>query len=194
MCPEHQILSVYLDGELPSPWKEKMENHLAECPGCRKKLEAYRALSVSGAMKAAESFRLESAKERVWRNLETGRGERPSPKAGTMYHAPSIWRKSVSLPLPAVAAAALLIVLGMFWLTGPAKEAETRNTIIAADADFETPGIIPVSDMNGVLQYLGNRDSGDFLILRLPESRNFMSSGEPTIMKAADYTRRKLQQ
>jgi hypothetical protein len=189
MCPEHQILSVYLDGELPSPWKEKMENHLAGCLACRKKLEAFRA--VSGAMKAGEMSMPESAKERVWRNLEAGR-QGALPARG--HRAPSIWRKSVSIPLPAAAAAALLIVLGALWLLRPAGEAEARNTIIAADTDFETPGIIPVSDMDGVLQYLGNRDSGDFLILRLPESRNFMSSGEPTIMKAADYTRRKLRQ
>ncbi|MDR2134087.1 MAG: zf-HC2 domain-containing protein [Treponema sp.] len=193
MCPEHQILSVYLDGELPSPWKEKMEDHLAGCPGCRKKLETYRAVSVPGAVKAAEKSLLESAKGRVWRNLEAGREKRVSPGQGTLRHGASIWRKRVSVPLPAAAAAALLVLLGAFWLARPAEEADARNTIIAAEADFETPGIIPVSDMNGVLQYLGNRDSGDFLILRLPESRNFMSSGEPTIMKAADYTRRKLQ-
>jgi hypothetical protein len=43
--------------------------------------------------------------------------------------------------------------------------------------------------MESVLQYLGSNDTGDILILRLPESRNFASYGEPAIIKAADYTR-----
>ncbi|MDR1319268.1 MAG: zf-HC2 domain-containing protein [Treponema sp.] len=190
MCPEHQILSVYLDGELPSPWKEKMESHLAECPGCREKLETYRARSVSAAAKAGEKAMLERARERVWRKLEAG-GK--ASRGSGARRVPPVWRKSVPVPVPALTAAALLLVLGTLWLLRPAEDDGARNAVIMADTNFEMPGIIPVSDMNDVFQYLENKDSGDFLILRLPESRNFMSSGEPTIMKAADYTRRKPQ-
>jgi hypothetical protein len=50
--------------------------------------------------------------------------------------------------------------------------------------------MVPVSDMNGIMQYLGQEDTADFVIIRLPESRNFVSSGEPTLVKAADYSRR----
>jgi hypothetical protein len=56
---------------------------------------------------------------------------------------------------------------------------------------FDPPGIVPTTNLNEVLQYLGNRDPGDILIIRLPESRSFTSSGEPAIIKAADYSRRK---
>ena len=48
--------------------------------------------------------------------------------------------------------------------------------------------IVPITDLNGVLQYLGNDDSPDIMIIRLPESRSFMSSGEPAIIRAADYS------
>ncbi|MDR1374663.1 MAG: zf-HC2 domain-containing protein, partial [Treponema sp.] len=122
MCPEHQILSVYLDGELPSPWKEKMESHLAGCPGCRKKMETYRAISASGAAGAGERAMLERARERVWRKLEAGgKASRGSP---ALYRVPSVWRKSISVPVPALAAAALLLVLGAFWLLRPAEDAD----------------------------------------------------------------------
>jgi hypothetical protein len=43
--------------------------------------------------------------------------------------------------------------------------------------------------MENVLQYLSSRDNGEIIILRLPESRNFVNYGEPAIIKAADYTR-----
>jgi hypothetical protein len=36
-------------------------------------------------------------------------------------------------------------------------------------------------------QYLGGDDSGDIVIIRLPESRSFNSYGEPAIIRAAEY-------
>jgi hypothetical protein len=97
------------------------------------------------------------------------------------------------VPLPAAAAAAALIVfaLAMFWLKRPAEPAAMPNMILASEEDLGPAGMAPVSDMNGVLQYLSGADSGDILILRLPESRNFTSSGEPAIIRAADYSRRR---
>jgi hypothetical protein len=103
-----------------------------------------------------------------------------------------LWRRTVSLPLPAAAAltaaaAAFVIVFASTWLRQPAAESRVQNTPVAAGIDLNLQGMVPVSDMNGVLQYLGDTDAGDIVILRLPESRNFKSSGEPTILKAADY-------
>jgi len=65
---------------------------------------------------------------------------------------------------------------------------EKSNFILAAEE--EIPEIIPAAtDLNGVLQYLG-ADGSDIIILRLPESRNFSRSGDPAIIRAADYSRR----
>jgi hypothetical protein len=191
------MLSVYLDGELPSPWKEKMEKHLALCVSCRDRLDAYRetacrlkeaeAASPGGdpaAVSAGEAA-LERAKDRVWlrlQNLEAGDTGRP---------APGIWRRSVSIPLPAAAAAAVIfcIALAAFWFRQNAGTPQIQD-MTAAGMELDLRGIVPVSDMHGVLQYLGDRDTGDIVILRLPESRNFMSSGEPTILKAAELPAR----
>jgi hypothetical protein len=60
-----------------------------------------------------------------------------------------------------------------------------------ASIESDIPGIIPVSDMPQVLQYLGNQDNkGDIVIIRLPESQNFTRSGEPALIRAVDYSRR----
>jgi hypothetical protein len=45
------------------------------------------------------------------------------------------------------------------------------------------------ADMNSFLQYLENEDSADFMIIRLPETRSFSNHGQPTIIKASDYSR-----
>jgi len=60
---------------------------------------------------------------------------------------------------------------------------------LAAETEFDAPDIIPASNMESVLQYLGSRDNGEIIILRWPESRNFVNYGEPAIIRAADYSR-----
>jgi hypothetical protein len=191
------MLSVYLDGELPSPWKEKMETHLALCASCRDRLEAYREMSrglkkadaapagpdASPAAKiSAGEAGLEAAKDRVWlriQRLETGDARRRPAR--------ELWRRSVSIPLPAAAAAAVILFTALaVLLFRQNTAAPSMQDMAAAGIDLDVRGIVPVSDMHGVLQYLGDKDTGDIVILRLPESRNFMSSGEPTILKAAD--------
>jgi hypothetical protein len=89
------------------------------------------------------------------------------------------------VPLPAVAAvaaAALILAFGVFFVRSP-RQASPADSALTYSA-LET--LAPASDLNGILQYLGD-DSPDIVIIRLPESRSFMSSGEPAIIRAADY-------
>jgi len=195
-CPHKELLSVYFDGELPSPWKEKMELHVSGCASCARALEAYKSLSLKPS--DADVAAVNSARERVWRTLETGgavpaaTGAAPAAFTRRMPGTGAIWRRRVSIPLPAAAAVVVLfIALALFLiLRAPgAGTAETPGMAIASETDFESPGIIPAADMASVLQYLSGRDGGDTLILRLPDSRNFVNYGEPAIIRAADYSR-----
>jgi hypothetical protein len=189
MCPDYQILSVYLDGELPSPWKEKMEGHLAQCEKCREKLAAYRLTDGSPELAPAA---LAQVRERVWQRLQdAGTGRKYShiienrPLGNTVF-----WRRNIPIPFPAIAAAAILVIAMTFlWIRRPVENA-VQDTAIAASEELDMRGMAPLTDIRGVLQYLSNNDSSDYVILRLPESRNFISSGEPAIIKAADYSRR----
>ena len=222
MCPEPQLLSIYMDGELPSPWKEKMENHLTECSLCREKFENFKRLqelfkkdthqrrtiversvpeSGLSSQKGSEALML-SSKEKVWRNLESRqrfRSDRSIRRAGQV-RGYDLLRRRLSIPLPAAAAAAVIIALATaLWVRGgsvnnsgfaskPLESAERTAGFMLA-AEEEMPGIIPAADINGVLQYLGS-DRPDIIILQLPESRNFLRSGEPAIVRAADYSGR----
>ena len=210
MCPDPQLLSIYIDGELPSPWKEKMESHFSQCSVCREKLENLQRLqellkkdtterrTIAGKNAADaegsesvsaehETEFMEEARTRVWQKLESRRRF----KSGT-----GLWRRRLSIPLPAAAAAAVIIaLLTALWVrdgrvknNGFAQQPqEPVNFILAAEDEF--PGIIPTADISGVLQYLTS-DGKDVIILRLPESRNFSRTGEPAIIRAADYPRR----
>jgi hypothetical protein len=200
MCPDRQILSVYLDGELPSPWKEKLETHLASCFGCRKIIESWK--QVSGSLREPEDPGL---KERVWEGLNS-RVSLAETAERIIYRekAANLWRRSVTLPFPAVvlgaaAAAALVFFFVSLWLRPPAPAPDSApNSAMARlpleASELEITNISPLNDISGVLQYLGSTDSNDIVIIHLPESRNFQSAGEPKIIRAADYSQRRAQQ
>jgi hypothetical protein len=186
-CSFRQWLSVYYDGEMDPQYKKEMENHIAGCADCAKQLEAYRKISVSFA--PAGDDLLEEAQKRVLQKLETagrysGYGNRP------VWGAP-IWKRRVSMPVAAVVAAVLaLFAITFLWIVrSPGKPGRIETTNMAITAETEIiPDILPVSGMESVLQYLGGNDTGEIIILRLPESRKFASYGEPSIIRAADYT------
>jgi hypothetical protein len=132
---------------------------------------------------------MESAKERMWKKLEAG--GRFHSRPARHISGISFWRRNISIPIPAAAAAAAVFIVtcATLWVRQPVGPELIPQMALASENSFETPGIIPVADMNGVLQYLDSRDNEDVLILQLPESRSFMTSGEPVILKAADYSR-----
>jgi len=186
-CSFRRWLSIYYDGEMDSPWKEKMEAHIAGCPDCAKQLAAFKNISLSLA--PAEDELPDEAQQRVQQKLETsghysGYGDRPG-------WAPPLWKRRISIPIPAAAAAVfILIALAFLWARSPGRLEKTGAVNMAITAETEIlPDVIPFSGMESVLQYLGSTDTGDIIILKLPESRNFASYGEPAMIKAADYTR-----
>lgn len=190
MCPDRQLLSVYLDGELPSPWREKLESHLASCLECTMRLDLYR--SVGGNSEAAASMpaadmpsaeRIEAAKTRVWRNIVglDNVARRPAERG---------WRRKLVLPLPAAVAAVLAVAAAAALVGGPVVAGISKDREVARIAN-DVQGAIPVSDMAGVLSYLEAQDaSTNIVIIQLPESKSFTPSGEPSFVRAADYVRR----
>jgi len=185
-CPDRQWLSIYFDNEMDSPWKEKMESHIAGCADCAKQIEEYKKISLS--FTPAKNELLEEAQQRVLQKLETG-GFYSGYKNRPDWGPPPIWKRRVSIPIPAAAAAVfILIALALLWIIRSPGKIDLSNMAITAETEI-IPDILPVSGMESVLQYLGSNDTGEIIILRLPESRKFSSYGEPAIIKAADYPR-----
>jgi len=172
-CPDRQMLSVYLDGELPSPWKEKLESHVLDCPLCAGRIKAYKSISQGNA--TGEETTVNEAGERVWQRLNVSRSGKMFPRRRT------IWRRSVSLPIPA--AALLIAGLAFAFLFLRTPDAASINHI--SETEFD----VPVQDIESVIEYLIGRGGSEMLILRLPESQSFVSNGEPAVVMAADYSR-----
>jgi hypothetical protein len=133
------------------------------------------------------------AKDRVWAKIAGPEGESQKVSGFRLIKRgrPAGWNRTVSVPLPAAAAAAVFVIAAFVVLfnirqAGGIPVQDPVSSAVGTDVQ----GIIPVTDMNGVLQYLSSQETADYMIIRLPESRNFSSSGEPALLKAADYTGR----
>jgi len=184
-CSFRQWISVYYDNEMDPQYKKKMESHIAGCADCSKQLEAYKKISLSLPQPCGQL--MGEAQQRALQKLEAGRlysgyGSRPA-------WGPPIWKRRVSIPIPAAAAVVFMIIaLAFLWFTRSPVKMDSANMAITAETEI-IPDIIPFSGMETVLQSLGSTDTGEIIILRLPESRRFASYGEPAIIKAADYSR-----
>jgi hypothetical protein len=160
-------------------------------------MESYRLFSAPEAGLPID--KLEKAKARVWQNLEK---RYPARQTGSHPARGSFWGRRVSIPMPAVAAAVLLVIAAALWVSQYKKDQPFPNMTLSSEEysiqpaqgngfpNFD-PKLSAMRDLDEVIQYLGSSESGDILIFRLPESRNFFSSGEPAIIKAADYSRRR---
>jgi predicted anti-sigma-YlaC factor YlaD len=191
MCPDRQILSLYLDGELPSPWKEKLEAHLASCQECRNRLEQYQKLS--SVLEGNRMVALPETESRVWNRMIS---QIPAQSGAASNY--QIWRRSVSLPVPLAAAAAavfavvlFLAVQGLQYPNSAQEQGLSYGIAASIGTDIEDmysmSDMPPMSDMNSVLQYLSKQESSDYVLIELPESRSFSSYGEPALLRAADY-------
>ena len=204
MCPDKQFLSVYFDGELPSPWKERMEQHLETCSGCRENLEAYRKMArclnaggeKGGLLEAPEAAVIEAAAARVWKRLE-GRKRRADGKPRRFLPAriPNMFTAAAA---GAVAATAIICFLLLFSQSQNSKNsvpqltgtAENFAGIVPVNDDPDAPDIIPASNMNDILRYLESDDSSNIVIIKLPERKKFSRYGDPAFINASDYSRR----
>jgi len=176
-----------------------MEDHLEICTECKAALASYANLGKH--LDDLNEENIMAARERVWKKLTAptlvvskDTGPRVIIEPNQRYFRQRLWNRSI--PLPVAAAAAVLIIVAMFAIFGLRDSGRGRSQdLMAAIPDYlpivgNDQGMVPISDMSTVLQYLSNLDNGDFMVIRLPESKNFIRPGEPALINAADYSRR----
>ena len=201
MCPDRQIISLYFDKELPSPWKEKMETHLESCPKCQAELSRYRQLGEN--LRDLQEGNMQAAQERVWKKLSAPELIVNEGYKTNFYRTKkSIWSRSITLPLPVAAAAILAIVFSLVFTL--MRTNNISHDAVAVVPEQVTPiaqewsstvlgddlaTIFPTMDMDIFLHHIMDQSEGDFIVVRLPESRRFSRTGQPTLINAADYSR-----
>jgi anti-sigma factor RsiW len=183
MCPDREILSAWLDGEIDAPWDRALEEHVGACPDCRSRLERLETVRRSLLEAPVPDWR--PAMERVRSSL-VARGLARVPPA-------PVWRRSVSLPLPAAAAAAVLILL----LAGALAVSVVRSSIgmvritQRGASGTEIRIAAPVSDLESLLRSIDSGTGAPEDVITLPKDVQLVPVGEPLMGTETEISRRK---
>jgi anti-sigma factor RsiW len=191
MCPDRDLISAYVDGEVPSPWNERIEEHLGSCAKCSALASSYVELGtrLREELSAGELESLARLRPRVEALLGGLSAVEPETKAPRVAYSRKSLRRSISLPLP-LAAAAVLLVLLLGGATALIALRPSRGTAIQTVASSEiAPRPLEAkaqpASMDELLRYLEARDGQVTLTINLPSGTTFGSVGKPVIVRSA---------
>ncbi len=201
MCPDRDLLSAYVDGEVPEPWNGRLKNHIADCGACTRAVEGFRALSGRIRAVGVAEFDESAALSRMRAGMEAALAAHGEPAVRVSSSAPGhsaeFWRRRIALPLPAAAAAAVaLVALLALTLSGSFAGAGNAASILAAApasgpiqamataAELPAPGGGRSISMDELLRYLDTKSGQAALTIHLPSGASFDNSGTPVIQVA----------
>lgn len=146
-CPDKDLYSAYVDGELESPWKEKIEAHLASCEKCSVIVDSYKKMSLKLSENSFPELDLDGSFLKLYAKRQDCLKRMEINK-----NKPTSWfYKSNKIPVPALAAAALFL----FMLT-PIIVLSTRESLDPSGAvtatEFKSVDSI-VSDLKPVNKF-----------------------------------------
>ena len=129
-CPDSDLYSAYVDGEIPSPWKEKLAAHLTVCPSCKHREMQYRMLAeqLRRGMAPSPGIDLESSFLRLEARRRSTLGAK---KLAAERFNPAWTRSSVRIPLPALAAMFLAALFLPVYFTLKSSSGTAGSTQVA---------------------------------------------------------------
>lgn len=174
MCPDPQVLSAYFDGELGDRWASEIRRHLETCNDCAGQVEAFSSLRSSLTNLPAPD--LEISKDRSLNQIRLRHTYGPRP---------SLWTRTVKLPIPVVAAAAaLMIVLSVGLVISLLDSPSSFPPSSVSEAHLAG---VELEALENMIRYLDSRGAGFQMTFTLPASPQIHITGEPTLMRATEY-------
>jgi anti-sigma factor RsiW len=176
MCPDRELLSAWVDGEISSPWRESLERHLEACPSCSAYTAELRSLHAAFATDSASIEAPASrARTRVYDGVILGASSR----------AP-VWTRRLSIPVPFAAAAALAFsVLALALAMTGARNSELRMAVQSVVAPVSVASSGPA--MDSIFEFLARQEGGVNITISLPSGTFAGAPGEPFIVREVDY-------
>lgn len=178
MCPDEELLSSFFDGEVPSPWKERIELHLSSCPDCSRKLRRFGELraTLAEAVSPEEEQLLAAAAARIGQSVDFGafglkRGER-----APLLHLDKVWSKKVALSIPLLTAGAAALLLAGLGL-GLFRSNQSAGTMASASRTLQPQQV----SLESMAQYL-KQTSLQPVMIDVPSESTFSQYGNPVIV------------
>jgi hypothetical protein len=182
-CPNTDLLSAFFDGEVESPWAERIRRHVEACPGCQQSMT--RLENLRQTLLSDEEPAVEGPFERTRQRLQSLRS------AGWRHQRRPLWRVRIGVPVPAIAAV-FAVLLGM---GGLLIFLSTRPNFPFMSIKRQPSGITevqvaaPIEDLEQLLKSLDNEPGHEQIIITLPKDTEFLQFGEPKMLRADEYSR-----
>jgi hypothetical protein len=183
-CPNADLLSAFFDGEVESPWLQRIRKHIDECEHCQGALAELERLS--RVLHEDQVPRFEESLERTRERLKSG------SHVAHVWRKLPLWRTRISLPIPAVAAI-FVVFMGM---GGVLIFFSTRPNFPFMSIKREPSGVTevqvaaPIEDLEQLLRSLDREAMNQEIIINLPADTEFLQFGEPKMLRADEYSRR----
>ncbi|GAB4371627.1 MAG: hypothetical protein Kow009_07860 [Spirochaetales bacterium] len=180
MCPERELLSSYVDEELPESTMRTLASHLSECPVCRRIVSQYRKvreiLSDESVQPDLKECDIQASQQRIAIELERYRRV-PHP----------FWSRKVQVGWAALAASIALVLGGIlsFALLRP----RSNDAVSYLESHPSLDITINVKNMKQLLEILRSQQGIREITIQLPEQPQFEFRSEPVFIRAADYNR-----
>lgn len=179
MCPDRELLSALVDGEVPSPWSDALERHILGCQTCAREVASLRNLHKLCADDAATmDSGAACACERVEEQLRL-----QPPRSGRVDQ---LWTRRYAIPLPAAAAAAVLMAVLSFALIQSNRHNADLRVAVQKAMDA-TPVSTSGVGIESILDYLSKQNAAVNVNITLPAGTYAGATGEPFIVREADY-------
>jgi hypothetical protein len=183
MCPDHEILSAFLDGEIAPPWDRAIDTHVVSCPKCTAVLVGLRATRRALREWPAEEWK--APMERVRRRILT--------QTVQITRRIPVWRRHVPVPAPLAAlAAALIVALGVATAVLMFHRNVGYVRITKAPAGETTYQFaVPYDKVETLLKSIGGSEANIESVMTLPKNVKLVPVGEPRMGKATEFPRKK---
>lgn len=179
MCPDRDMLSAYIDGEIGAPWDGVIGAHAASCARCGAILD-----ELNGTRRALHGESAPDWKgpmERVRRGILAHAAARPAPSP--------LWRRKVPVPIPLAALAAVFVLclgVALAFVLFRSNVGLVRITKASAGVT-EIQIAAPIGDLEALIRLIGGEDPSTEDIITLPKNVRLIPVGEPRMGKAGDF-------
>ncbi len=181
MCPDRELLSALVDGEVPSPWSEALERHIRGCDACMHEVAMLRR---THDLFATDVASMDGAAARAGARVEDRLRLQP-PRS---IHGDRLWARRFAVPLPAAAAAAILMAALSFALVQSGhRNADLRVAVQKAIEATPVSTSASGAGIESILDYLSKQNAAVNVNITLPAGTYAGSTGEPFIVREADY-------
>ncbi len=177
MCPERELLSIYVDGELSKEAMERIAAHLETCSACAEIVIKYRRVrELLRKDSLTHEPDVEPIRKRMAIELERYRRV-PHP----------FWTRRVRIGWIAAAASLSFILGGVCSYT--ILRPRSADTVSFLDSHKSLNVTINVKNMKQLLDILNYQQGIREITIQLPENPQFEFRSEPIFIRASEYNR-----